>query len=265
MSKRNNRFTLNRERRRFLGVCAGLADYLEAPIWLIRVITVLAMISWPTLIIVYFVTYWWLKSQEDSDHSNPMYRYVSETRTARHFRNLDYKRPLYRNTRRKRVGGVCSGIADYLEVSAFLVRVMTILALFIIGPFVFFAYCVCWMILEAQPDNYVGYNQQRYRERRQRRRSRKHSKRYGKMYGYYDPRHEDNFEDTEDEDEARNYKQQQEQQAWAQEREQSEQDPLAMSVKECSAAFNELETRLRGLEAFMTSRRFRLHCEINRI
>ncbi len=39
----------------------------------------------------------------------------------------------------------------------------------------------------------------------------------------------------------------------------------AMSVRECAAALQQVEARLRDVEAFITSRRFRLHCEIKRI
>jgi hypothetical protein len=34
---------------------------------------------------------------------------------------------------------------------------------------------------------------------------------------------------------------------------------------QCTEVFRLLELRLREIEAYMTSKRFRLHCEINRI
>ncbi len=34
---------------------------------------------------------------------------------------------------------------------------------------------------------------------------------------------------------------------------------------ECTEIYKTLELRLRAIEAYMTSKRFRLHCEINRI
>jgi hypothetical protein len=37
------------------------------------------------------------------------------------------------------------------------------------------------------------------------------------------------------------------------------------SRKECTELYNSLEMRLREIEAYMTSKKFRLHCEINRI
>ena len=51
--------------------------------------------------------------------------------------------------------------------------------------------------------------------------------------------------------------------ASAQER--ADDEHIAMSLKECGAAFRSIEARLRHVEAFITSKKFRLHCEINRI
>jgi len=42
-------------------------------------------------------------------------------------------------------------------------------------------------------------------------------------------------------------------------------EAIAMSVKECARTLHAIESRLRHVEAFITSRKFRLHCEINRI
>lgn len=265
MSIRNNRFRLNKQNKRFFGVCAGLADYLEAPVFLIRIIAILACVAWPTLILVYLCTYWWLKSNDDCDHPDPMFRYVSGSKTAKHFRNLNYKRPLYRNVRAARIAGVCSGIADYLEVRVRLVRVITILSFIFAGPFIFFAYCACWMALEPQPADYVGYNQQRYRERRARRKQKKHQRRKSSSSDMHDDalyttQADDPLYQTQG-DEYVNDKEAYEEAISEQQIDES----IAMSLKECSATFNQIETRLRSVEAYMTSRRFRLHCEINRI
>ena len=37
------------------------------------------------------------------------------------------------------------------------------------------------------------------------------------------------------------------------------------SAEDCAAIYQTMETRLRDIEAYMTSKQFRLHCEINRI
>ena len=42
-------------------------------------------------------------------------------------------------------------------------------------------------------------------------------------------------------------------------------EATGVSRQECTEIYASLERRLREIEAFMTSKRFRLHCEINRI
>lgn len=225
MNTRPNRFALNRGNKRFLGVCAGLADYLEVPAFLIRIIFVLACLSWPTLILIYFVTYWWVKRDMNA---GTVRNFISESKTAEHFRNLDYRKQMFRNPRRGRIAGVCSGIAEYLEISTTVVRVIAVLSLFVFGPFAFFAYCVCWMVLEKNPD------EAQFRPGKRQRRRQQQAAAAG-------------MGDSPEMTETRAH------------------ESISLSLKECSAAFNRIESRLRSVEAFMTSKKFRLHCEINRI
>ncbi|MCB1664836.1 MAG: PspC domain-containing protein [Pseudomonadales bacterium] len=238
MSARNNRFRLNRENRRFLGVCASVADYLEVPTVVVRILCLLACLSWPTLILVYFIAYWWLK--QDSDGTEGTVRHIiTGSRPAQHFRKVDYHKQLYRNPYNARVAGVCSGIADYLEIRPVWVRFCTLMSVFFFGPFTFFAYCVCWIVLERNPNAPS-------RRRRHRRHSRRKTAEYGDEIHGSDPSYSDDIADD-----PRSSTREEEQ--------------IAMSLSECSDVFKTLEIRLREVEAFMTSKKFRLHCEINRI
>jgi phage shock protein C len=57
-----------------------------------------------------------------------------------------YKR-LTRNTDDKMIGGVCSGVADYLGVDVTLVRLLTVIgAIFGLGSLVI-AYLVAWILV----------------------------------------------------------------------------------------------------------------------
>lgn len=242
MTATSNRFTLNTQKRRFLGVCAGLADYLEVPTVVIRIITLLACLAWPTLILVYFVTYWWLKHEASEDG---VHNFIVDSKPGQHFRSVDYRKPIYRNPHNARIAGVCSGIADYLEIKTFYVRVLTLLSLFIFGPFTFFAYCVGWIVLERNPEPPAHLS------RKQRRRARRN-----KDYDY-DAKEDYDLSSMEDDTlRSSSRKHQANKDAEAN---------IAMSLKECSKIFNTVEVRLRDVEAFITSKKFRLHCEINRI
>ncbi len=222
MSPRNRPFELNLQRKRFLGVCAGLADYLDVSVVLVRIIVVLACISWPTLVLAYFLTYWWLKPEG----TGKVRTFVSASRTAEHFRSLNYRKPLYRG-RDVKVAGVCSGIADYLELRARTVRILAVLSFFVAGPFTFFLYGVLWIALEKAPQDSVGLAGRR------------------------------SWDSSEDADGIAPTP--------ATESRADRQADNAMSVRECAAALQQVEARLRDVEAFITSRRFRLHCEIKRI
>jgi len=206
--------------RKLLGVCAGFARYLDVPATLVRLIYVIACLVSPVLIIVYFVLYWCLKEE---DAPSKMRVYVSETQTAQHFKRIDYRRPLYRNHRQGKIAGVCSGIAEYLNISPFIVRVVTLLSLFMFGAVTFWAYIVCWIVLDKKPKHFE----------------------YPSDANPAGAAHADN-EQTEAEHEAAR-------------------SAACMSIQQCSDKLARAEARLREVEAYMTSKQFRLHCEINRI
>ena len=256
MNARSNRFTLNRENRRVLGVCASLADYLEVPTVVIRVICFLAFLSWPTLILIYFGVYWWLKQ---GNEEGAVHHMISGSKTAEHFRKVDYRKAIYRNPNNARIAGVCSGIADYLEIKTFYVRLVTVLSFFFFGPFTFFAYCVCWLALERDP------NAPARRSRRARRHERRRKRRHAKDEAYDASDVGFDHEDSDAETVSSAAHRSAETRSDYARREQDEASHLAMSLKECSEAFRIIEARLRGVEAFITSKKFRLHCEINRI
>lgn len=153
-----------------------------------------------------------------------MHHMLSASRAAQHFRQVDYAKTLYRNPYKARIAGVCSGIADYLEIKPGFVRLATLLSLFLFGPFTFFAYGVCWIVLERNPDG-ARHSGSQNRQQHARQQNRQEAERDNAV----------------------------------------SQELIAMSLRQCADVFTGLETRLREVEAFMTSKKFRLHCEINRI
>lgn len=247
----NNSMRLDRENARFLGVCAGLARWLDVPVSLVRIVFIIATLAWPPMIAGYFIAWFCL----DQDFTPTRLRdHFSDSASAEHFRRIDYRKPIYRNQRNRRIAGVCAGIADYLEISAFSVRAVFLVSLFFFGPFSFFAYILCWFVLEPDPD-FVRSGH----SRRQRRHAKRAARRSGKVRKAY-----------RNSEEAAGF---QEQAAEAQYQTDEDGDAESetaagaarYSRSECTQAFSELELRLREIEAFMTSKKFRLHCEINRI
>ena len=57
------------------------------------------------------------------------------------------KKRLYRNMDDKMLGGVCSGLAAYLEWDVVAVRVISIVSIFVLFPFCVLAYLIAWAIV----------------------------------------------------------------------------------------------------------------------
>jgi len=230
---------LDRANRKLLGVCGGFARYLDVPAALVRVIYCIACLVSPFLIPVYFVLYWLLEDEQRparmkaaisgmapasfsrdntgaaaSKEANAYQRSApdADPDTGKRF---DIKRPMYRSRRNVRVAGVCAGVADYLGVSTFIVRLFTFLSLFILGGATLWGYVILWIVLDKEPK--AG---QKSRGKRA-------------AGSAQDSIQEDEYGHTD--------------------------------FASCAEAIHAAEHRLREVEAFITSKQFRLHCEINRI
>lgn len=268
MSSRQSSLRINQDERRFLGVCAGIADYLDMPVVLVRIIFLISVLTWPTLILAYFALYFWLDRDLSADK---VYNWLSGSAPTQHLKNLDYRRPLYRNRRNRKIAGVCSGIADYLEVKPVLVRAVAIIAAFVLGPYALLAYGVCWFVMEPNPA--VGGRQrhadrqQRHRFRHERRQAR-HQRRRARQ-GFSSSRINTVTDDEIDTmvDEAYSEASRAEQNLCAGKATlaSSRMSSNEKTIEQCGDIYYTLENRLRELEAYITSKKFRLHCEINRI
>lgn len=256
---------LDRENKKVLGVCGGFARYLEVPPALVRVIYVIACLVSPFLILVYLLLYWLMEDEkrperlkaamsaympgtpgtsecettagndasrqqdalnEDAGNAGGTGMDESETAEAARMqtepgRRFDLKKPLYRSRTNVRVGGVCAGIADYLNVNVFLVRLIAFASIFILGGVTFWAYVICWIVLDKEPKSLQ--------------KSRRDSSKAPKS-------------GRADESESAR-----------------RQAANAFNIQACAERLHATEQRLRNAEAYITSRQFRLHCEINRI
>ncbi|MEX2132198.1 MAG: PspC domain-containing protein [Pseudohongiellaceae bacterium] len=255
---------INRAERRFLGVCAGLADYLDVPVVLVRIIFIISVLTWPTLIIGYFVLYFCLDNNITTDKVQEFFSGSGKE----HFRKLDYRRPIYRNMHNKRIAGVCSGIADYLEVSTFWVRAAAVLMIFIFGPYAFLAYVIGWFVMEPNvviPSEGWSARKKARKAARQSRRAARYQRRADRhMHRARKYIHagrlsdiNESVPDTEPDAAA----------AYAAEVDaMNDESPASFktTIEDCAQVYYQMESRLRTIEAFITSKRFRLHCEINR-
>lgn len=134
----------------------------------------------------------------------------------------------YRNTRDAKIMGVCAGLADYLDVKVGLIRFLTILAcVLFVWPIAL--YLVLGFVLDPKPDHLYAEEDREMERRRRQEQARREEARY----------------------QAKKRK-------W--QREYSSQPDY--DTRDVRRRFDEVERRMRKLEAYLTSKKFRLDREI---
>jgi phage shock protein C len=136
----------NRPRRRLVrrpaegkigGVCAGLAEYFDTDVALVRAAWVVLSI-WPGAVVLGIIAYiaaWILTPRAEA---------ADGTVTA--------SRPrLVRSRTDRRIAGVCGGLADYFDVDPTFVRITWVILSIVAGAVVFgvVAYLIAWFIIPS--------------------------------------------------------------------------------------------------------------------
>jgi phage shock protein PspC (stress-responsive transcriptional regulator) len=119
---------------RIAGVCAGIAEYLDADVTLIRLVWVVFSIVPGCLIggLIAYVAAWAIMP----DSASPA---TADSSVRR----------LTRSTTDRKVAGVCGGLADYLQIDSTAVRVLWVILTIIPGAIVLgvVSYVVAWFIM----------------------------------------------------------------------------------------------------------------------
>lgn len=121
------------------GVCAGLAEYLDTDVVLVRAAWVILSI-WPGAIVMGIAAYLaaWVLMPRAEAADGP-----AATLRPR----------LVRSRADRRIAGVCGGLGDYFDVDPTIVRVAWVILSIIPGAIVFgiVAYLVAWFIVPSAP------------------------------------------------------------------------------------------------------------------
>lgn len=151
MQKNRPKLCLNDKEGKILGVCAGIADFVGIEIWMVRLGFILSVIfgGW-FMIPAYFIA-WFFMDKNQSSNLNESIKKFKPNSAINHFRNVDYRKKLYKNTRERKFLGVCAGVADYLEVDVTIVRIITVLSMLIPGSVVVIGYFIAYFILDEKP------------------------------------------------------------------------------------------------------------------
>ena len=119
------------------GVCAGLADYFNVDVVLVRVAWLVLSI-WPGAIVLGIVAYvaaWILMPRSDTPPADATRGHLVRSRADR------------------RIAGICGGLADYFEVDPTLVRLSWVVVSVLAGMVVFgiVAYLIAWFVIPSAP------------------------------------------------------------------------------------------------------------------
>lgn len=127
---------------RIAGVCAGIAEYFDADVTLVRLVWVVLSIVPGGFVggIVAYLAAWAIMT----DSSIP-----SNTEAGIH--------RLTRSTTDRKLAGVCGGLAEYFSVDSTVVRVLWAILTIIPGAIVLgiVAYLVAWFIMPSSPARHV--------------------------------------------------------------------------------------------------------------
>jgi phage shock protein C len=89
--------------------------------------------------------------REIADYSNFCYYCGSRQYRATDGPARAHKR-LMRSSVDKKIGGVCGGFAEYLEVDSTLVRLVWLVAIFVPVPLGLVAYLIAWIVMPLAPE-----------------------------------------------------------------------------------------------------------------
>ena len=121
---------------RIAGVCAGIAEYMDTDVTLIRLLWILLSIVPGALVggLVAYVVAWVLMPDATEPAARPETERLARSRTDR------------------KVAGVCGGLADYFNLDPTVVRVLWAVLSVVPGSLVFgvVAYLVAWFIMPAE-------------------------------------------------------------------------------------------------------------------
>ena len=132
------RLTRARSEAKVAGICAGIANYFEVDVTLVRAAWVVFSIV-PGCVIGGVLAYLfaWLVIPENGGSSEPV-----------------LGKRLLRSTTDRKIAGVCGGLAEYFGVDATPIRLLWIILSILVGAVVggVVAYLVAWLIIPRPHD-----------------------------------------------------------------------------------------------------------------
>lgn len=134
------RLTRSIRDRKLGGVCAGLAEYLDLDVSLVRVLAVVLIIPYGVALWAYLAAWLIVPAEEQPGTEPPP---VPPTRR------------LHRSLHDRKIGGVCGGVAEYFGVDPSIVRILWLVSVLWLG-IGFLAYLLLWIVLPLEDVSPAG-------------------------------------------------------------------------------------------------------------
>ena len=244
----DRQFKRNHKKAIFGGVCSGIARYFNFSKFWVRALFIVGIFIWPAILLVYLVLYFCMESDKHKDTFGANHRNTYRDKVSRHFKNVDYSKELRKNSTRGRIAGVCAGIADYFEINTLIVRLAFLISL-IFGPLPVIVYILAAFIMDGEESQVNAYHKRYHQKKKANRRHFKDS----------------HFEHEYSNDESQNQRSHHKRDESGEEQQWQNVSDAKRSIKTVSEQFAQMETKLRRVEATITSKRFRLLSELNRM
>ncbi len=124
--------------KKFLGVCGGVADYLNVDPTLIRIgVVCLSLITAviPALIVYIVISFVFPQQPEG-------------------YTTVNTAKKLLKSSKNKKLSGVCGGLAEYFGIDPTIVRLIFALCVLFIGYGVM-TYLVCLIMMPSEPEQII--------------------------------------------------------------------------------------------------------------
>ena len=124
--------------KKFLGVCGGVADYLNVDPTLIRIgVVCLSLITAviPALIVYIVISFVFPQQPEG-------------------YTTVNTAKKLLKSSKNKKLSGVCGGLAEYFGIDPTIVRLIFALCVLFIG-YGIMTYLVCMIMMPSEPEQVI--------------------------------------------------------------------------------------------------------------
>ena len=116
--------------RKLGGVCAGLAEYMDMDISLVRVLAAISIFFYGVGLMAYLVA--WIV--------------IPEAPPGAEVQPAAPSRRLHRSVNDRKIGGVCGGVAEFLDADPSIIRIIWLISILLFGSGLFL-YILLWFIL----------------------------------------------------------------------------------------------------------------------